>query len=111
MEAPTNIRFLKWLVIGLSIAILLSGAIVIATMISRSTNDGTNPRATSVRASSASFEAKRLELPKGSRVIELRTDSGRMILRVRQLGGNEQILILDLATGNQIGEIDVEAAE
>lgn len=112
MDAPTNIRFLKTLVIGLGITILICGAIVIAALVSRSSSYVESGTAGLKSGSSfTSFDPKKIDLPKGARVIELRTDAGRMILRIRQIGGNEQILLLDLATGNQIGAFDIDSSE
>ncbi|HUN52192.1 MAG TPA: hypothetical protein VMU42_13800, partial [Candidatus Sulfotelmatobacter sp.] len=57
----------------------------------------------------ASFGAKKLDLPQGSRLIEIRPDGDRLVLRVRQVGGNEQLIVISLVTGERLGIIDLGA--
>ena len=55
------------------------------------------------------FGAKKLDLPQGSRLIEIRPDGDRLVLRVRQVGGNEQLVVLSLVPGERLGIIDLGA--
>lgn len=57
------------------------------------------------------FDTRKIELPKGSRVIDLRSDGERLILRIRHLGGNEQIQILHLGSGERLGVFEIESQE
>jgi hypothetical protein len=118
MEPPQNIRLLKAIVIGLGVLIFVGLAVVVATIISRAGRLGTPvAAATPVAAitteimsgAPAAFGNKKLDLPPGSRLVEIRPDGDRLILRLRQVGGNEQLVVLSLVTGERLGLIDLGA--
>lgn len=44
-------------------------------------------------------------IPKGARVIETRTEDGRLTVSLQLTNGDSRILVFDLETGRQIGTI------
>ncbi len=52
-----------------------------------------------------------LDLPPGSRVVEMTAEGDRLILRLRLADGGRQILILDMATGKRLGTFELRAGE
>ena len=118
MEPPQNIRLLKAIVIGLGVLIFVGLAVVVATIISRAGRLAAPvTSATPVAAvtteimggAPAAFGAKKLDLPPGSRLVEIRPDGDRLILRLRQVGGNEQLVVISLISGERLGVIDLGA--
>ncbi len=52
-----------------------------------------------------------LELPPGSRIVEMTAEDARLILRLDLADGGRQILILDLATGKRLGIFELKEGE
>ncbi|MCW5752320.1 MAG: hypothetical protein KIT81_14360 [Alphaproteobacteria bacterium] len=115
MYQQPNIRLLKAVVILLGVAILISGAVVIwgiTTRVGGKAERGSVASAGLVRAGEpAAFGVRKLELPRSSRIIEMRPDGDRLLLRVRDVGGAEQIILLDMNTGERLGSFEIEALE
>lgn len=134
MGEDYNIRRLKTVVIGLGVVILLFVSGIIGGLVwkysasNRPTRSVTStlpvaPQAATTTpalipavplsglASAKSFEARKIDLPKGSRVIEVRTEVERLILRIRHLGGNEQIQLYNINSGELLGVFEIESAE
>lgn len=93
---------LKALVIILGILILVAAGVVGVTIYKRATKglEGTG-------AGPAGFGKKELALPAGA-VLEDMTASGKhLVLRLRLADGSPRILVIDLATGEPLGELDL----
>lgn len=115
MYQQPNIRLLKAVVILLGVAIVISGAVVIwgiATRVGGKQERGSIASAGLFRgAEPPAFGSRKLELPRASRIIEMRPDGDRLLLRTRDVGGAEQIILLDMNTGERLGTFEIEAVE
>jgi hypothetical protein len=113
VEPSQNIRLLKGIVIGLGALIFVGLAVVVATIVHRAGQPMAAPqpvvKTEIIPEVPVAFGSKKLDLPPGSRLIEIRPDGDRLILRVRQVGGIEQLVIVSLLTGERLGSIDLGA--
>jgi len=96
-------RALKILVAVMGVMLVAGLAVVIVTIFNRATQ-----RQASVPAVSGSFGHTAVTLPAGARVVEMREAGGRLVLRLQRADGSDMLLILDLATGTEIGSIDLK---
>lgn len=86
---------LKVLVVAMGVLIVLGvGAIVygIATRLDLS--------------KAAAFDG-RVELPQGSRILDMTASGDRLVLRVAVPDGGERLIVVDLARGRQLGVLDL----
>ncbi len=98
-------RWLKALVIGMAILIVV-GTVVIAVMLARrSGSDG--EAASGATGGSAAVAARRIALPAGARVIETVLDGDRVALRIALANGAERVVIIDIRTGRRLGTLDL----
>jgi len=100
---------LKFIVIGLGALIVAVLVLMIVVGIQRAgrlvaTNAGAPAP---VGEAPGSFGDKALKLAKGARVIEVRIAGDRMIVRTRQLGGQEELVVLSLVSGERLGSFAV----
>lgn len=107
---------LKALVIVLGVMIVAGIAVIGVTIYHRATNlvNSPEPRSTepAVRTGfgpgfGPGFGRVALDLPPGSRVVEMTAEGDRLILRLRLADGGRQILILDMATGKRLGTFEL----
>ena len=56
------------------------------------------------------FDHARLELPAGSRVVEMVTEDERLVLRLRLADASERLLFIDMGSGEVIGTLDLRHA-
>ncbi len=110
---------LKALIICMGVLIFAGFGVIAVTLYNRATapeDSGGQAESADTAAPDAgaategplpSFGLARLGLPAGSRVIEMSTERGRLLLRVRGPAGAESIHIIDLATGTRLGTIEV----
>ena len=56
------------------------------------------------------FDHARLELPEGSRVVEMVTEDERLVLRLRLADASERLLFIDMGSGEVIGTLDLRHA-
>lgn len=99
---------LKWLVIVLGVLIFLSFVLLFYGFVKNLLGPGAsdNEETTSVAPPIPStFGIKRLELPSGCNVVDMRPDGARLYLRTGPAGICEQIIIVDTATGDKVGTI------
>ena len=96
---------LKIMVVVMGV-LIVAGVAVIATDIAKRVAAGRAPSATSGAAVTA-FDEKTVELPKNGRLTGVHTEAGRVILRVLLPGNREMLIVLDLATGERLGTINV----
>lgn len=121
MESQPNIRFLKAIVIVLGILIIISAGVVVVGIFNKlggQQGQGSTSVSTALPPvpprpveAPSSFGTRKIELPRGSRVIEVRTEGERMLLRVRNVGGAEQIIVLHLGTGERLGSFEIDSVE
>ncbi len=103
---------LKALVIVLGVMIVAGIAVIGVTIYHRATNLVNSPVPGSTEPAvrtgfgpgfGPGFGRVALDLPPGSRVVEMTAEGDRLILRLRLADGGWQILILDMATGKRLG--------
>jgi len=94
---------LKALVIFLGVLIVIAASAVGVTIYKRAT--GKLEKAPAAAAKHA-FGKKTVALPQGAHLDDVATGGGRLILQIRLADGSPRILILDLDSGEQLGEID-----
>jgi len=94
-------RALKILVVVMGVMLIAGLAVVIGTIAHRATQRQAAPPA-------AGFGHTSVALPAGARVVEMREVGGRLVLRLERSNGSETLLILDPATGAEVGTIDLE---
>lgn len=112
---------LKALVIFMGVVIVIGVAVVGVTIYNRMNKLGGTAPEPAPAASSASappidlgaysFGEKRVPLPEGCRVIEMVPAGDRLLLRLGSLPRCNRILVIDLATGAQLGAIDLSLPE
>jgi hypothetical protein len=95
-------RGLKVLVIVMGITILGVVAVLAATVVGRmSRGTPTPPRP---------IAAAPIEIPRGARIEALSTEANRLVVALALPDGNRRLIILDLASGKQIGAIELHPA-
>ncbi len=103
---------LKSLVFVLGVMIVAAIAVIGVTIFLRATNLVNSPVPGSTEPAvrtgfgpgfGPGFGRMALDLPPGSRVVEMTAEGDRLILRLRLADGGGQILILDMATGKRLG--------
>ncbi len=109
-------QVLKTLVIVLGVMIVAGIAVIGVTIYHRATNLVNSPVPASAESAvwtgpGPGFGPVVLELPPGSRIVEMTAEDGRLILRLRLADGGRQILILDMATGKRLGTFELKEGE
>ena len=109
---------LKGLVIFLGV-VIVAGIVVLAVtigqratkLVAQGSGDGGSGDGAAIEvaadtpAAKAKFGDREIDLPDGSEVIAMLAEEGRLMLRLRLANGRQRILVLDLATGKQLGSI------
>ena len=93
---------LKALVIVLGVFILAAAAVVAVTIYKRATSG--------LESHSGGFGTKQVTLPAGAELEGTAAAGDRLILRIRMTDGSRRIMIVDLATGEPQGEIELVPA-
>ncbi|MBM3600661.1 MAG: hypothetical protein FJX35_20860 [Alphaproteobacteria bacterium] len=102
-------RTLKVLVVVMGL-LLIAGVAIFITEIVRRLVAMRPPVTATTTAIGPGFDEKTVELPKNGRLTGVHTESGRVILRVLLPGNRETLIVLDLATGERLGTINVNPA-
>lgn len=97
-------RALKVLVAVMGVMIVAGVATLVVVIAGRVSGGG---RGT---ASSQSFTAAPLELPKGARMEMMSAGGDRLVIDLVLPDGNRQLVIIDLATGRSLGTIPLRTA-
>jgi hypothetical protein len=98
-----NLRFLKTLVVVMGVLLVLGIAALVATVAARLSHRAGPP-------SAASFTAPAIELPHGSKIETTTIGSDRIVLQVDLVDGSVELVVIDLATGHQIGIVPLKEA-
>jgi hypothetical protein len=100
-------RALKVLVVVMGVLLVAGFAVVVVTIMSRISQRATPPAAPAV-AHLAPFGDTTVTLPADSLVMEVQGAGERIFLRLELADGSEMLLILDAATGAELGRIKLE---
>ena len=116
-------RWLKVLVVGMGVAIVIGLTVVIVVVAQRadepshSTASGTTPPAPPVigaptpvdmAAPLAMLADSTVEIPTGAVAEEITSDHARLIIRLRLTDGRTALLLIDVSTGKKLGLITLE---
>jgi hypothetical protein len=99
-------RALKVLVVVMGVLLVAGFAVVVATIMSR-----VSPRpapATAAATRLVPFGTTTVTLPADSLVLETQGVGDRLVLRVELADGSEMLVVLDAATGTELGRIKLE---
>ena len=96
---------LKALVIVLGVLILAAAGVVAVTIYKRATNG-----LGAAGGTSAGFGSKKLELPAGATLEDTTASGEHLVLRLRLADGSSRMVVIDLATGEPTGELDLVPA-
>ena len=113
-----SLRALKFLVITMGAVIVIGTGVVIITIIQRASaklsNDGPITQASEapvpVSTALEGFGSRTLEVPRGSRIVNMVAAGNRLIFQLDEAGGGGQILILDTMTGARLGTFEIREA-
>lgn len=117
-------RWLKALVIGMGVLILVGLTVVIVTVIHRAANPAKStpsasrplppvigtPGAAAVPQRVSPFGDRRIVIPAGAIAEEVTSDAQRLIVRLRLPTGKAALLLIDAASGEKIGFITLDDA-
>jgi hypothetical protein len=111
-ETPgPNIALLKWIVITLGILIVVFCTIIGVKLYQQLTketdmsNDGIPHAKTPVVRRTEKLENLNIQLPAGTRVIQMSVDQGRLYLHVGNTDKPSEILVVDVISGQMLGHI------
>jgi hypothetical protein len=110
---PPALRILKILVVVMGVLIVAGVVTVVATIISRLSAGSGNQavEAGASQAALAAFGRVSRQLPGGARVISVAAGSGRLFVHYETVDGRARVLVLNGATGEELGELRFEAAD
>ena len=91
-------RGLKALVIVMGVLIVAGLAVVVATIASRSSGGG---------GDTAGFGVARIAIPPGATVVGTTATGQRLVVRLRLADGTARLVVIDPATGQRLGTIDL----
>lgn len=105
---------LKWLVILMG-ALIVAGVTVLGVTVfqraQRLAGKDAAPPPAARPAPLRGFDAARLALPEGGRIVEMTAEGERLILRLRLGDGAERLVFIDMGSGAKVGELSLERAE
>jgi hypothetical protein len=104
-------RGLKALVIIMGVLIVAGFAVIVVTLINRSVGAPPQESGAPVSAVTKSVAATpyktEIPIPAGATIVETDSGDGRLIIRLRLATGAARILMVDPATGQRVGTIDL----
>ena len=113
MRLDSSLGALKALVIFLGL-LIVGGVVVIGlTIYQRATApDGESAAPEALPAvAAAGFGTRRIGLPQGADLVEAMAEGERLILIVALPDGAQRVIVLDLASGAELGRVDLEWTE
>jgi len=104
-------RALKIAVIGMGVLIVL-GLVVLFATIAKRAGMGKSPEAAAletpaVKAPPKPFGDTLVSIPRGSRMVDFRSDGQRLLVHVRPPGLEDVIHVIDLDSGKMVGTVTV----
>lgn len=113
-----SLRALKFLVIAMGVVIIIGTAVVVVTIFHRASTGwgGGQPvgPAVEVAASGAApgsgFGTRTLDVPRGSRIVDMIAEGDRLFVRLEMSEGAHRIIVLDTVTGARLGEFEVRGS-
>jgi Family of unknown function (DUF6476) len=99
-------RALKVLVVVMGVLLVAGFAVLVATIMSRMSQRSAPAVAVATRP--ASFGTTTVTFPADSLVMETYGAGDRLVLRLELAGGGEMLVVLDAATGTELGRINLE---
>lgn len=104
--ADPNIRILKAIVIGLGLAMVVCAGILVWGLTRKAP-----PRAVAPPVATqdvpTQFGERTLSLPRGAKLLDVSQSEARLMLRVRLASGIERLILVDAATGDRLGSLDI----
>lgn len=102
---------LKALVIVLGVLILVAAGAIAVTIYKRSVHGlAASPPAAEKTEVHGAFGTKTIAIPAGAHVDDVATAQDRLVVRLRLADGNVRVLVLDIQTGDELGELDFAPA-
>ncbi len=97
---------LKWSIIIMSVAIVVILTVIISTIIYRAVKsaDGRSTKTYSKQG----FGSVELDVSKGAKVGDVRLDGKKMTIVIKNSSGSDEIIIIDVRSGNVIGRIQLK---
>lgn len=110
-----SLRALKFLVIGMGVAIIVGTAVVVATIVQRADAGWGDARSTGSAVETAApgaashpgFGTRTLDVPRGGRIVDMIAEGDRLFVRLETSEGTPRIVVLDTATGARLGTFEV----
>jgi len=104
-------RALKFAVVGMGVLIVL-GLVVIFATIAKRMGAGKTPESAAIetqgpKAPARPFSDVLVSIPRGSRMVDFRSDGQRLLVHVRPPGLEDLIHVIDLETGKMLGTVTV----
>jgi hypothetical protein len=102
-------RWLKIIVIGLGLLILLLLGTVITTILMRGNKaekGEASPAASTSRWTDAGYGNVKVALPSGARFEDMTPNDGKLYVRVSLASGGTEVIVLNPATGRTLGSFE-----
>ncbi len=104
-------RALKAFVIVMAIVMVAGIAVVVVTIVDRSREMAERGAVEAALPAPADgprgFDRGRVAIPEGGRIVEMIAEGERLVLRLRLTTGAEQLVFIDMASGETIGRLDL----
>ncbi len=110
-DLPQNVVFLKRLVIGLGIAIVIATAILLVGLYVKSKQLVEEAEPDVPSEGLATFDTSRIALPNGARLVDAQGVGDRLILRLDLAEGGQAVLLVDMRTGKRLGLVELAPAQ
>lgn len=105
-----TMQALKALVIGMGVLIVIAVVVLIVGVMNRPTKN-TQPTAETMAAPPIPFTPQSILLPPGAEIAETRIGDGRIVLRLALPDGSGRLVIVDAASGQVTGTVDLKTAD
>ncbi len=100
--------WLKFAVVFMGVLIVIGVTVLGAAMVQRMR--GQTPPDGVAATRPAAFADRAIDIPYGARVYEMSAAGNRLVVRLKLQDGRDAVLMVDLATGERLGQITFERA-